>query len=98
MLKCYMNCIFHEFEVVDDEGEVHFDKVLRRIPDSMKEIAKNMLSKCEHPEGDNLCKRAFWLHKCWKGIDPVVRLFMEFLFLFVFWVLFFFHSQHYFIV
>lgn len=67
-----MSCLFHEFNVVDDQGDAHFEKIMNRIPDSMKEIARAMLASCEHPKGDNLCERAYWLHKCWKELDPVV--------------------------
>lgn len=73
-LKCYMNCLFHEFKMVDDDGEAHFEKILGRLPESMQKMAKQMLAKCEHPQGDNLCERAFWLHKCFKEVDPVVSM------------------------
>lgn len=73
-LKCYMNCLFHEYGVVDDDGEVHFEKLLKKVPDSIKAIATNMLSKCLHPQGETLCEKAFWLHKCFKELDPVVCL------------------------
>lgn len=71
-LKCYMNCLFHEFGMVDDAGEAHFEKILNRLPDSVQKVAGQMLAKCEHPQGANLCERAFWLHSCFKGADPVV--------------------------
>lgn len=71
-LKCYMNCLFHEFGMVDDAGEAHFEKILARLPDSMQPVAREMLHQCERPEGLDLCERAFWLHKCFKSVDPVV--------------------------
>lgn len=70
-----MNCLFHEFGMVDDQGDAHFDKILNRLPESMQAVAKNMLQQCEHPQGPNLCERAFWLHTCFKNVDPVVRIF-----------------------
>lgn len=70
-LKCYMNCLFHEFAVVDDNGDAHFEKIRAVVPDSMKFIFDNMAAGCMHPKGDNnLCEKAFWLHKCWKAADP----------------------------
>ncbi|KAG5671868.1 hypothetical protein PVAND_002039 [Polypedilum vanderplanki] len=72
-LKCYMNCIFHETHVVDDTGNVHFEKLLDSLPESIHDKAFNMGKKCLYPQGENLCERAFWLHKCWKTADPVVR-------------------------
>lgn len=71
-LKCYMNCLFHEFGMVDDAGEAHFEKILGRLPASMQPAAAQMLAECEHPQGGNLCERAFWLHGCFKRNDPVV--------------------------
>ncbi|XP_070492599.1 general odorant-binding protein 83a [Chironomus tepperi] len=70
-LKCYMNCIFHETRVVDDTGNVHFEKLLESIPQSLHDKAFNMGKKCLYPQGENLCERAFWLHSCWKTADPV---------------------------
>lgn len=71
-LKCYMNCLFHEVEVVDDTGHVHFEKLINRIPESMKERAMPVITKCQNPVGPNLCEKAYWLHKCWKREDPSV--------------------------
>uniref|UniRef100_A0A1B0DFK8 Odorant binding protein n=1 Tax=Phlebotomus papatasi TaxID=29031 RepID=A0A1B0DFK8_PHLPP len=53
-LKCYMNCLFHEVEVVDDTGHVHFEKLINRIPESMKERAMPVITKCQNPVGPNL--------------------------------------------
>lgn len=97
-LKCYMNCLFHEYGVVDDDGEAHFEKIMKKIPDSMKEIANNMLSKCLHPQGENLCERAFWLHKCFKELDPVVCLRVDYAFFLKIFSYVFIYFQHYFII
>lgn len=71
-LKCYMSCIFHETNVVDDSGEhVHLEKLLKMLPERMLDIAFQMGKKCLHPVGQNLCERAFWLNSCWKTADPV---------------------------
>lgn len=75
-LKCYMNCLFHEFRVVDDKGEVHFEKIethVHRLDDEVKHIAMSLLKACVNPEGADQCERAFWIHKCWKTTDPKVR-------------------------
>lgn len=75
-LKCYMNCIFHEANVVDEEGNVHLEKLHDMLPESMSDIAMHMGKKCLYPEGDTQCERAFWLHRCWKKADPRVIIFI----------------------
>lgn len=74
-LKCYMSCLFHEMEVVDDDGNVHLEKVQDAFGDNdeMHLILLNMGKRCLYPKGDSLCERAFWLNKCWKNADPKVR-------------------------
>ncbi|XP_055696594.1 general odorant-binding protein 83a-like [Lutzomyia longipalpis] len=69
-LKCYMNCVFHEAEVVNDNGEVHLEKLHDKLPASMHDIALHMGKRCLYPEGETLCDKAFWLNKCWKTSDP----------------------------
>ncbi|XP_059617218.1 general odorant-binding protein 83a-like [Phlebotomus argentipes] len=70
-LMCYMNCIFHKAEVVDDTGHVHFEKLRLKVPEDLKDIGHNMLSQCENPVGADLCEKAYWLHLCFKRADPV---------------------------
>ncbi|XP_037919471.1 pheromone-binding protein-related protein 6-like [Hermetia illucens] len=69
-LKCYMYCVFDATDVLHEDGEVHLEKILDSLPDSMHEIALHMGKKCLYPKGDTKCERAFWLHKCWKQADP----------------------------
>ncbi|XP_034487221.1 general odorant-binding protein 83a-like [Drosophila innubila] len=69
-LKCYMYCVFDETDVLHEDGEVHLEKLLDRLPDSMHDIAVNMGKRCLYPKGDTKCERAFWLHRCWKQADP----------------------------
>lgn len=71
-LKCYMSCLFHEFGMTDEAGDAHFERILSRLPASMQPVVQAMLANCEHPQGPNLCERAFWLHSCFKRLDPVV--------------------------
>lgn len=74
-LKCYMSCLFHELNVVDDKGDLHFEKIsvhIDKLDEELQEIAYRMGRKCLRPEGDNVCERAFWFHKCWKSADPKV--------------------------
>lgn len=73
-LKCYMNCLFHEMEVVDDRGHVHLEKVQDAYGDNeeMHLILLNMGKRCLYPKGDTLCDKAFWLNRCWKRADPKV--------------------------
>lgn len=71
-----MNCVFHEAQVVDDNGEVHFEKIqthVDRWDQEIRDIATNILKPCTKPEGADLCERAFWVHKCWKTTDPKVK-------------------------
>lgn len=74
-LKCYMHCIFVEANAVDEHGEVHLEKLQVHIEDLDREIqniAIGMGKKCLYPEGDTLCEKAYWFHKCWKTNDPKV--------------------------
>nr|AKB92821.1 odorant binding protein 2b [Zeugodacus tau] len=70
LLKCYMYCVFEETDVLHEDGEVHLEKILDSLPESMHVIALHMGKKCLYPKGDNKCERAFWLHRCWKEADP----------------------------
>lgn len=73
-LKCYMSCMFHEMQVVDDNGNVHLELVQDAFgdDDEMHLILLNMGKRCLYPKGDSLCEKAFWLNKCWKNADPKV--------------------------
>nr|WOL43273.1 odor-binding protein 83a [Phortica okadai] len=70
-LKCYMNCFFHEINVVDDNGDVHFEKLFYTVPGTVRDLLMEMSKDCVHPQGDNLCEKAWWFHQCWKKADPV---------------------------
>jgi len=71
-LKCYMNCFFHEIEVVDEKGDVHLEKLFATVPLSVRDKLMDMSKGCVHPEGDTLCHKAWWFHQCWKKADPKV--------------------------
>lgn len=61
--------------MVDENGDVHLEKIHTHVDkwdEEIRLIAKNILSQCTHPVGDNLCEKAFWFHKCWKTADPKV--------------------------
>lgn len=61
--------------VVDDNGEVHFEKIqthVDRLDDEIRHIADGLLKKCQNPSGADQCERAFSIHKCWKMNDPKV--------------------------
>lgn len=96
-LKCYMSCLFHEMEVVDDDGNVHLEKVQDAFGDNeeMHLILLNMGKRCLYPKGDSLCERAFWLNKCWKNADPKVFITNILCKMFI---NFFYFLQHYFLV
>lgn len=67
-----MNCLFHEIDVVDDNGDVHLETLFNTVPGTVRNQLINMAKDCEHPEGDTLCHKAWWFHQCWKKADPVV--------------------------
>ncbi len=70
-----MNCIFVEAKVVDDNGDVHFEKIethIDKLDAEIQDIAKNFLANCRNIKGDDPCERAFSVHKCWKLHDPKV--------------------------
>nr|CBA11312.1 odorant binding protein 8 [Glossina morsitans morsitans] len=73
-LKCYMNCLFHEVNVVDDAGELHFEKLVRMIPEPFLEMVKHIIDACEShiPKGETQCDRAWSWHVCFKQTDPVL--------------------------
>lgn len=69
-----MNCIFHEINAVDDNGEVHYDKLKRLVPDDLKQFIQPILDACEPhvPKGGTQCERAWSWHVCFKESDPTV--------------------------
>ncbi|XP_031617430.1 pheromone-binding protein-related protein 6-like [Contarinia nasturtii] len=72
-LKCYMSCLFHEFNVVDDNGDPHFEKIqthVDRFDEEIRHIANKLVAACQNPQGQDKCERAFSIHKCWKTTDP----------------------------
>lgn len=72
-MKCYMNCLFHYFGLVDDAGEVHFDTIqfhVDKMDEEFRSIANPLIKACQNPEGADQCERAFSIHKCWKTTDP----------------------------
>lgn len=83
-LKCYMSCLFHEMDVVDDRGFVHLEKVQDAYGDNeeMHLILLNMGKRCLYPKGDTLCEKAFWLNSCWKRADPKVVVILFFVYFF----------------
>lgn len=80
-----MDCLFKEANVVDENGELHIEKLathIEKLDEEIQLIAIHMGKKCLRPTGDNQCERAFWYHKCWKSADPKVII-IHFGFLFV---------------
>lgn len=99
-LKCYMNCLFHEMEVVHDNGSVNLEKVQDIFGDNdeMHLILLNMMKRCLYPKGDTLCEKAYWLNKCWKNADPTVIFFFVRSSSFKNIFSYFCYFQHYFLV
>lgn len=74
-LKCYMFCLFEEAGALDENGEIHLEKLATHIEqydEEIQNIAFHMGRRCLRPVGENSCERAFWYHKCWKSYDPKV--------------------------
>lgn len=72
-----MNCVFHESHVVDDNGELHLEKLadgIELLGPEIEAIFLSMGKRCLRPAGDSQCERAFWYQKCWKNADPKVCL------------------------
>lgn len=69
-----MRCLFQEANVIDDNGEVHYEKIIRLIPDHVMDYVQHIIDNCvaHVPEGETKCDRAWSLNVCWKTTDPVV--------------------------
>lgn len=73
-LKCYMDCMFRQFNVTKpDTGDVDMIELYHAIPKEYNSVTLKVYNKCRDVvEGSTLCERAFSHHKCWKQNDPVV--------------------------
>ncbi|XP_055298989.1 pheromone-binding protein-related protein 6-like [Sitodiplosis mosellana] len=74
-LKCYMSCLFHEFRVVDDNGDPHFERInthVRLLDEEIRQIVQVTFLICTNPQRVDRYERAFSIHKCWKTHDPKV--------------------------
>lgn len=70
-----MSCVFQEAKVVNEHGDLDYDKMISHFQQLDKEfqtIGFNMARKCLRAKGDTQCERAFWYHQCWKKADPKV--------------------------
>ncbi|XP_055524378.1 pheromone-binding protein-related protein 6-like [Wyeomyia smithii] len=71
-LKCYMECLFRNFNVTKPNGDVDLIEVYHAIPKELNSVALKVLNKCRDiADGSTRCERAFSLHKCWKQTDPL---------------------------
>lgn len=73
-LKCYMNCLFAEADLTDNDGLLHLEKLvdtLELLDEESQMIFLKMAKRCLRPEKTTQCETAFWFHKCWKTADPV---------------------------
>ncbi|CAG9134051.1 hypothetical protein JYU34_018793 [Plutella xylostella] len=72
--KCYLKCMFLEFEVLDPtSGHFRYEKMLGILPQEMKPIAMEMGKNCIHfkgEEGSDLCEVSYQLHQCWQKASP----------------------------
>lgn len=74
VMKCYMSCLFQVFKLTDDRGEIDFNKIqshVDKMDEEFRTIVDPMVKSCQNPIGDDQCKRAFSIHKCWKQTDCV---------------------------
>ncbi|KAL7286551.1 hypothetical protein TKK_0019179 [Trichogramma kaykai] len=71
-LGCYFSCVFNQFNLLDHDGHLNFDEVLKRLEglESFKEHGTEMVEKCRHLTGKNPCDSAFNLVQCFQQTNP----------------------------
>lgn len=79
-------CFLHEVEHYDFSEEL--DRVSELLTDEENNILMNMVDKCEDLEFSkdpkfDACDYAFELERCWKKVDPEVKRFFFFPFIFL---------------
>lgn len=75
VLNANLHYSFHYSNVVDDNGDPHFEKIqthVDKFDDEIRHIADKLVKACQNPQGGDKCERAFSIHKCWKMTDPKV--------------------------
>lgn len=81
-LKCYMRCLFEDTKTIDENGEVHIERIhthIDQLDEEIQHIARDLVNKCDSkPEGGDDCEKAFSYHKCWRLEDPKVDSCLDF--------------------
>lgn len=63
--------------IVDENGDPHFEKIaghISKLDEEIRDVAQNIFTACQNPQGNDKCERAFSIHKCWKTTDPKVMI------------------------
>ncbi|XP_006620447.1 general odorant-binding protein 83a-like [Apis dorsata] len=71
-LKCYFNCVFEKFNVMDKKnGKIKYDLLKKIIPEAFKEIGKEMIDSCSSIDSDDKCEKSFMFMKCMFEVNPI---------------------------
>ncbi|XP_017781594.1 PREDICTED: general odorant-binding protein 83a-like [Nicrophorus vespilloides] len=70
--KCYIKCITVNFGAMAEDGKVTFtDDIKKQLPDDIAEPISKMVNTCKNKlKSEDVCERAYELHKCVYDIDP----------------------------
>lgn len=73
-----MDCLFHHFKVVDDQGHFDHDKTIAKLTaewaEDLQPIVISIAGPCKPKQifTPDMCENAYALHECWKATDPYV--------------------------
>nr|ASA40286.1 PBP3 [Trichogramma japonicum] len=72
VLACYFSCVFNSFDLLDHDGHMDFDKLLKKLPavESFADHGAAMVAACRHITGANPCESAFKIMQCWQSTYP----------------------------
>ncbi|KAK2578579.1 hypothetical protein KPH14_012013 [Odynerus spinipes] len=71
-LKCYMYCLWEQFGLIDDKGELNLNGMLtffQRMPAYRAEVLK-AISDCKLIAQGNKCQYAYAFNKCYAKMSP----------------------------
>ncbi|KAH0952953.1 Obp9NTE, partial [Eciton burchellii] len=71
-LKCYLRCFMMKNDILDENNNMNIDKILRYLPDHMKERTKNILNRCKSVKAENACDKAFQIAICYAKEQPEI--------------------------
>lgn len=65
-LKKFIHCFFKKIGVVDDDGQIHVDVALQKLPAGIdKAAAEQLLNDCKAKTGNDAVENAFEVFKCY---------------------------------